>query len=113
MNAALLDGRVDFESFDEGDRSRLAEASRATSLAVAPEFEDGYPGRWGAAVSGHRSMRRLASADGQHHAIPEELVRGAEKYLRVPSKVSYILLVLFFVVLNVMSIFSIYNFYYT
>ena len=29
-----------------------------------------------------------------------ELIRGAEKYLRVPSKVSYLLLVLFFFVLR-------------
>ena len=42
-----------------------------------------------------------------------ELVRGAEIYLKLPSKVSYLLLVLFFVVLNVISIFSIYRFYYT
>jgi hypothetical protein len=42
-----------------------------------------------------------------------ELIRGAEKYLKLPYKVSYVLLVLFFVVLNVISIFSIYRFYYT
>jgi hypothetical protein len=41
-----------------------------------------------------------------------ELIRGLEHYLRVPSKLSYILLVLFFIVLNGISFFSIYSYYY-
>jgi hypothetical protein len=41
-----------------------------------------------------------------------ELIRVLERYLKVPSKLSYILLVLFFIVLNGISFFSIYSYYY-
>ena len=41
-----------------------------------------------------------------------ELILGFERHLRVPSKVSYTLLVLFFIVLNGISFFSIYSYYF-
>ncbi len=41
-----------------------------------------------------------------------ELIRGLERYLKVPSKLSYTLLILFFIVLNGISFISIYSYYY-
>ena len=51
VNAALADGEVEFESFDDTHRARLAEPSRNTTVTAAPEFDVAYPGKWGAAVS--------------------------------------------------------------
>lgn len=40
-----------------------------------------------------------------------ELIRSLEKYLKVPSKVSYVLLILFFFLLTGISLFSIHSYY--
>jgi len=61
VSVALADGRVDFDSFDERQRSRLADNSQATSLVVSPEFEHAYPARWGAAVSATISSGKVVS----------------------------------------------------
>ncbi len=89
VNAALLDGRVDFDSFDEASRARLAAASRATSLVVAPKFEAGYPGRWGAAVCATLGSGKIVSAsrsdckgDPQAPLSSDEIVAKAKMVMR-------------------------------
>jgi 2-methylcitrate dehydratase PrpD len=79
VNAALADGHVDFDSFDEAHRVRLAEASRDTSLAVSSEFDDGYPGRWGAAVSATLASGEVVSASRPEcRGDPEAALSSAE-----------------------------------
>ncbi len=89
VNAALVDGRVDFDSFDEEQRARLAAASLNTTLAVSPEFEDGYPGRWGAAVSATLDSGEVVSVarpackgDPEAPLSPDEIVSKATMVMR-------------------------------
>jgi 2-methylcitrate dehydratase PrpD len=89
VSAALADGSVDFESFDEGQRSRLAEASRNTILIASPAFEQSYPGRWGAAVSATLSSGEVVSAsradcrgDPEAALSSEEIVAKARMVMR-------------------------------
>ena len=89
VNVALADGRVDFESFDDAQRSRLAASSRNTTLAVSPEFEEAYPGQWGAAVSATLASGEVASAsredckgDPESALTAEEIVAKARMVIR-------------------------------
>ena len=89
VNAALSDGRVDFDSFDGGHRARLAEASQRTSLVASPEFEQNYPGRWGAAVSASLSSGQVVSAsrpecrgDPEARLSSDEIVAKARMVMR-------------------------------
>ena len=79
VNAALADGRVDFDSFDERRRARLAGISRATSLVESPENEEAYPGRWGATVSATLSSGKIVSASREDcKGDPEAALSAAE-----------------------------------
>jgi 2-methylcitrate dehydratase PrpD len=49
--AALVDGRVDFASFDAAARQRLAADTRRVTIEAAAPFVDNYPVAWGAKVS--------------------------------------------------------------
>lgn len=89
VNVALADGHVDFDSFDEHQRSRLAAAARTTSLGVSPEFEAGYPGRWGAAVYATLASGKVLSAshpdckgDPEAPLSPAEIVAKARMVMR-------------------------------
>lgn len=48
--AALSDGRVVFDSFDEAARERLAKAREAVFLEPTDPYVSAYPKRWGSAV---------------------------------------------------------------
>lgn len=50
VNIALLNGIVDFESFNEYQRTRASETSTETSVIATSEYNDAYPERWGATV---------------------------------------------------------------
>jgi len=89
VNAALRDGRVDFDSFDDSQRARLTDASRSTSLAVSEEFDQAYPARWGAAVSATTAAGKTISAaradcrgDPEAPLSPDEIVAKAQMVMR-------------------------------
>jgi 2-methylcitrate dehydratase PrpD len=89
VNAALRNGRVDFDSFDDSHRSRLAGASRSTSLAVSKEFDQAYPARWGAAVSATTAAGKTVSAaradcrgDPEAPLSSDEIVAKAQMVMR-------------------------------
>jgi len=89
VNAALTDGRVDFDSFGDTQRSRLAVFSDDTTLAAAPEFDEKYPRRWGAAVSVKLPSGEVSSAsredckgDPESPLSPEEIVAKAQMVMR-------------------------------
>ena len=89
VNAALADGEVEFESFDDTHRARLAEPSRNTTVTAAPEFDDAYPGKWGAAVSvtlpsGERisAARTDCKGDPESPLSQQEIVEKARMVIR-------------------------------
>ena len=49
--AALNDGRVVFDSFDEAGRNRLAEARERVALSAVEPYVSAYPAHWGASVT--------------------------------------------------------------
>jgi len=48
---ALLDGRVEFDSFGQDQRNRLADFAKKVSLQVSEEVESDYPAHWGGKVT--------------------------------------------------------------
>lgn len=48
---ALMDGRIGFESFDEGARVRLAALTKLVTLRAAEPFVSAYPKSWGAEIT--------------------------------------------------------------
>jgi 2-methylcitrate dehydratase PrpD len=67
--AALADGRVLFESFDDPARGRLADLRKRVTLRAAEPFASAYPKAWGARVSarlpdGRRLTAERASCKG-------------------------------------------------
>jgi 2-methylcitrate dehydratase PrpD len=51
--AALVDGDIGFDSFDDEQRQRLRPMAAKVSLELARSFEAAYPQRWGAEVELH------------------------------------------------------------
>lgn len=49
--AALMDGRIGFDSFDAAARARLASARREVTLRAEEPFVSAYPAAWGARVA--------------------------------------------------------------
>jgi 2-methylcitrate dehydratase PrpD len=89
VNVALSDGRVDFESFDDAQRARFATVSSDTTLSTAPEFDEAYPRRWGAAVSvtlpsGEvmSAARRDCKSDPELPLSPQEITEKAQMVMR-------------------------------
>ena len=89
VNAALRDGRVDFDSFNDSHRAQLGDASRSTSLAVSEKFDQAYPARWGAAVSATTAAGKTISAeradcrgDPEAPLSPDEIVTKAQMVMR-------------------------------
>ncbi len=88
--AALADGRVDFGSFDEAARARLAPARAKVSVAAAEPFRSLYPRRWGSAVvatlaSGEtlRAERSDAKGDPEAPLSRAEMVEKATMLMRL------------------------------
>jgi len=86
VNVALSDGEVGFESFDDAYRARLGESSSNTNVNATPEFEDAYPGRWGAAVSATlpsgevlTAVRKDCKGDPESPLSPQEIVEKAHR----------------------------------
>ena len=48
--AALEDGKINFDSFDQQSRERFAEWTNHVSLSVGPDYQSAYPDSWGAKV---------------------------------------------------------------
>ena len=89
VNVALSDGEVGFESFDDVYRARLAESSSNTNVTATPEFDDAYPGRWGAAVSATlasgeviTAVRKDCKGDPKSPLSPQEIVEKAHRVAR-------------------------------
>ena len=89
MNVALSDGEVGFESFDDAYRARLGESSNITNLNATPEFDDAYPGRWGAAVSATlpsgeviTAVRKDCKGDPDSPLSAQEVVEKAHRGAR-------------------------------
>lgn len=87
-NIALSDGVVDFESFNESQRTRLSEASANTTVTATPEYTDAYPERWGATVtvaspSGDviTAIRQDCKGDPQSPLSPQEIKLKAKMVL--------------------------------
>lgn len=49
--AALSEGKIDFQSFDEHARNRYADSNVRVSLCISDRYESSYPDAWGAGVS--------------------------------------------------------------
>lgn len=64
--AALVDGRVDFASFDGNARQRLAAETGRVTIAAAAPFVDSYPVAWGAKVSVRLGDGTLLAAERRH-----------------------------------------------
>jgi 2-methylcitrate dehydratase PrpD len=83
--AALVDGHVDFRSFDEGARRRLAPFRNRVSALVAEPFRSAYPDHyWGAKISvttvdGEtlEVERRGCKGDPELQLSPRELIEKA------------------------------------
>jgi 2-methylcitrate dehydratase PrpD len=89
VNVALSDGEVGFESFDDAYRARLAESSSNTNVNATPEFDDAYPGRWGAAVSATlpsgeviTAVRKDCKGDPDSPLSAQEIVEKAHRVAR-------------------------------
>jgi 2-methylcitrate dehydratase PrpD len=97
VNIALVDGVVDFESFNESQRTRLSKASANTSVRATPEYSDAFPERWGATVrvtspSGDviTATRKDCKGDPQSPLSPQEIELKAQMVLSnaAPAKTS-------------------------
>lgn len=64
--AAVLDGRIDFASFDAPARQRLAETAVRVEIAAAPPFMQRYPAAWGAHISVKLDDGSELSAEREH-----------------------------------------------
>ena len=49
--AALSDGKIDFESFDEKSRNQFAQITNKVDVSVSDNYESAYPDSWGASLS--------------------------------------------------------------
>jgi 2-methylcitrate dehydratase PrpD len=67
--AALVDGGVTLGSFDGAARARLAPVTAKATVAVVPEFDDGYPDRWGSRVT-------VRTASGETLAAERPVCKG-------------------------------------
>jgi len=68
-SAALIDGRVGFDSFGSDQRDRLRGCRRKISLAVTGEFESAYPEHWGGKVT-------VSTRDGTRFTIIRKDCKG-------------------------------------
>lgn len=88
--AALSDGKVVFDSFDESARARLAPLAGRVSLQAAAPYADVYPARWGSAVGvtladGTRleAARTDAKGDPEAPLSRDEMIAKAEMLMRL------------------------------
>ena len=66
---ALADGAVDFDSFDEAARERLAPLCGRTKVAADEPFVSAYPAAWGARVS-------VTATDGREITVERAACKG-------------------------------------
>jgi 2-methylcitrate dehydratase PrpD len=70
--AALQRGRVDFSAFDEQARKNAADLALRVSVGKGPNYEEAYPGAWGASVEVETEHGHiLASAAPECRGDPE------------------------------------------
>jgi len=77
--AALHDGAVDFRSFDEAARARLADFCKRVTLEVVDPYKSAYPVAWGSAVEATLDDGQLISAARQHAKGDPEAALTAEE----------------------------------
>lgn len=80
--AALADGKVDFSSFEEDARGRLAPVRERILLVAADPFDSAYPMRWGARVeTGDRSVERKSAKGDPEAPLSAEEMRDKARML--------------------------------
>lgn len=67
--AALTDGQVDFDSFEQDARDNLADVRAKVGLNIMEPFVRAYPQDWGSAVE-------VEMADGTHHRVERNHCKG-------------------------------------
>ena len=87
--AALQMGRVDFSAFDEQARKNAADLALRVSVGQGPNFEEAYPGAWGASVEVETEQGNiLSSAAPECRGDPElalndhEMIEKARELMR-------------------------------
>ncbi|MGA0345207.1 MAG: MmgE/PrpD family protein [Alphaproteobacteria bacterium] len=77
--AALQRGRVDFSAFDEQARKNAADLALRVSVGKGPNYEEAYPGAWGASVEVETEQGHiLASAAPECRGDPESALNDHE-----------------------------------
>jgi len=86
VSVALLDGSIDFESFNNEKCKRTSEMSSLINLRINKEFDNAYPDYWGAAVkisleNGEvfSARRKSAKGDPDSPLSNQEMIKKAEK----------------------------------
>ena len=92
VSAALIDGKVGFDSFTAEKRDQLQDCWRKVSCTVSQPFDADYPGHWGGrvtvtSVDGRRlsASRRDCKGDPELPLTDEEMIKKADGLLRWSS----------------------------
>jgi 2-methylcitrate dehydratase PrpD len=76
---ALIDGAIDFASFEAAARDAMAPARGLVTLAAGEPFQSAYPGAWGSRVEATMSDGRVVAAEvRQAKGDPEAALSRAE-----------------------------------